>query len=249
MKFLKYHSLILLLLCTVACINKHQVDNSPSIKVKPSSIVFIDISFMSRGEVASVIDKTLKSEAEVIGVLPTFTEWNNSNEDSLLLKAIKNQRVILASYIEGTHGADIKFITPNPVFLNKQILNEGAINYLFSNDSTLTHFVPLSQNEVRQRSAFPFAIAERFNFEVSDRMDNFKINQPEQINIKYDSTSFPILNKNFITKDIKGKIVILEAFKEIGGSSDVWILHGGKPIKTNIAVVTANIIMQYLNNE
>lgn len=240
--------LVLIVFYFNTCATRSAVGVGTYRKIKPSSIVFYDVTNESRKDIAIQISRALAYGARVIGLMPMFQTWNGSIEDSTFLKTIKDDRVNFASYTQTNEGGGFRIISSNKIFIHPRITNEGTIAFFANKDSTVSQFIPLVSDSERQQSvAFAYLLAEKYDETVYDRFGDFIPNKGVDIPIQLNIDDFSLLEKNFTQSQVQNKVVIFEALERSKSEMELYTIIKGKKVKTNVAALTASIILYFLN--
>ncbi len=223
-------------------------------------IVLINIEHRDRFELAQLLSEVLKADPKVVGVDIIFKDRKEGFIDTLLAKALHNDKVI-TSYIIGKDS----LINNDSLFLNKK--NSGFVNLNFENqESVVREFVGITQFQNQKHLSFASKIAHKVlgkeAWEAYSYDDKFHGTTP----IKYtgDYTSF--LNfgyEEFMESEnkaiLKNKIVLLGYLGSPTGNiydvedklfTPLNKITAGKSVPDMFGVVIhANIINMLLKND
>lgn len=214
---------------------------------KDTTIVFFNIKYHDRNALSKFIMEINDLNPKVIGLDFFLDSLKDSSVDSMLASNIRDsKKVILAARI----NYETNLIEGSHPFFTQHAKGEGLISYLIDENNKITDYIPLYQDSKRQMISFPNDLAFAFKVTPNNRITNFTINKPQRIEITKGIEYFEILDKNSISSDnVKDKIVIFSALdynEDFKGEFTVEL--NGNEVKLPSAIITANIILEILND-
>ncbi len=223
-------------------------------------IVLINIEHRDRFEIAQLIEEVLKTDPKIVGVDIIFKDKKEGFIDSLLAKALDNDKVITSYIIDKD-----SLIENDALFLNTE--NSGFVNLNFENEETVVReFVGITEFQNQEHLSFASKIAHKTLGEKTWEENGYKNKFHGTTPIKYhgDYTSF--LNfgyDEFMNSEnksvLQNKIVLLGYIGSPTGNiydvedklfTPLNKITAGKSVPDMFGVVIhANIINMLLKND
>lgn len=183
-----------------------------------TNIVVVNIGDAGRPEIAAMIQAVDRQHPKVIGVDVLFNERKGGSEDSLLLMATQNSKVVLAYNLQ-PEGEELK----HEGFLFDQAQHKGFANFVGEEGGVIRHFAPAMHHEATDYSYFAVSVARvadpaKYN-ELKDRAHPTEI-----INYTRTPDKFIVVEGRELLSgetnghSLKDKIVLLGYVSPDGGS-------------------------------
>lgn len=223
-------------------------------------IVLINIEHRDRFELAQLLDEVLKADPKVVGVDIIFKDKKEAFIDSILAKALDNDKVITSYIIEKD-----SLIENDSLFLNTE--NSGFVNLNFENEETVVReFVGITEFQNQEHLSFASKISHKVLSEKTWEDNGFKNKFHGTTPIKYHGDYASFLNfgyDEFMNSEnksvLQNKIVLLGYMGSPTGNiydvedklfTPLNKITAGKSVPDMFGVVIhANIINMLLKND
>lgn len=222
-------------------------DANENVVLKDTTIVLFDIKNYDRNELSKFIKEINDLNPKVIGLDFFLDSLKDSSVDSLLAINIRDsKKVILAARI----NYNTNLIEGSHPFFTQYAKSEGLNSYLVDEYNQITDYIPLYQDSKRQMTSFPNDLAFAFKVTPNNRITNFTINEPRKIKIFKGTESFVLLDESNIRLNVvQNKIILFSSLDSKEGFTDEYTVElNGKKVKLPLSVITANIILDILND-